>query len=59
MIILRSEKMTPSEIKNENDKIQRFRNYGYPLMTILHFISEEGKKVSATYEGQNFVITIS
>lgn len=59
MIILKSEKMTPSQIKKENNKIQKFKNTGYPLMTILYFISQEGKKVSATYEGENFVITIS
>lgn len=59
MIKVESNKISETDLAGKREQVKRFEKAGFSNMAILYFMSENSNNVSGTYQGEDFVITIS
>lgn len=57
-ITINSEVLTTEQLEEKRQKVKMWLNYGYSKMAILYFLSLEVCSLSATFEGNKYIITL-
>ena len=57
-ITVNSKVLTASQLEEKRQKVKKWQEYGYCKMAIAHFLAEEVKTLSLTFEKGNFIIDL-